>query len=117
MTFEKYQEAFKAKYPNGRTWMHNDMCRDQSGYKGKVAVEFVPGGKLYFYTGAYEDVLNKIGVNSISKERYSTLTDRLARYLEMNGQEDLFGCVIDLSREIAETQAELKRIETECVVI
>ena len=117
MTFSKYEEAFKTKYPSGRTWMHNDMCRDVSGYKGKVAVEFVPGGKVYFYDGAYEDVLNKIGISAISKERYANLANRLANYLKMDGTEDLFGGKFDYGKEIAETRAELKRIETECVII
>lgn len=116
MTFAKYESIFRTKYPNGRTWMHNDVCRDEPRYKQKVAVEFQPGGRLYFYSGAYEDVLCKIGINCISKERFAEVEARLARLKKYHGTESLFGDIFDYSKEIEATEREIEQYRTEYII-
>lgn len=118
MTFAQYQEIFKTKYPDGRTWMHNEVCGDVAHYKQKVAVEFVPGGKVFFYSGAYEDVLCKVGVPTISKSRLDSLESTLKHLLDTDGKADeFFGIVVDNSAEIERLTKEIKQIKATHVVV
>lgn len=118
MTHSKFDELFRSKYPNGRTWMHNEFCRDQSRYIDKVAVEFQRGGKVYFYTGAYEDILRKVGVNVISRTRLFSLEDTLSRMVEANGKQDeFFGGTVDNSAEIARLTAEVDKYRRDYIIV
>lgn len=116
MTFAKFQKIFADKYPEGRVWMHNEVCRDQSHYKQKVAVEFQPGGKLYFYAGAYEDVLCKVGINCISKERFAELEQRLEQWKRWNGTDDFFGGVMDYTKDIQKLTDEIENYKKNWII-
>lgn len=118
MTFKQFEQLFHSKYPDGRCWMHNEMCRDQWRKVDKVAVEFVPGGKVHFYAGAYEDVLCKIGVPTISRQRMNNLEANLAKLQATDGQVDeFFGIMVDNSAEIARLTAEIEQIRSTHVVV
>lgn len=116
MTFKKFEELFHQKYPDGQVWMHDEFCHGQSRYRQKVGVVFKPQTKVYMYAGAYEDILNKVGISVISKARYNELLARLEQKKRWHGTDDFFGGVMDCSEEIAEIEAELERIKKECVI-
>lgn len=117
MTFAKYQSLFLQKYPNGETFMHDEFMHGTDRNRQKVGVVFEPNGKVYMYRGAYEDILCRIGVNVISKERFSELEARLAHLKEMDGTEDLFGGVFDYSDEIASVVSEIEKYKTDYTIV
>ena len=109
MTFKKFQSLFATKYPDGRVWMHDEFEHGVSGRRQKVAVEFKPHGKVFMYSGAYEDILCKIGINVISKERFHELEVNLDHLKELNGTTDeFFGGLWDCTEAISTLE---KRIE------
>lgn len=116
MTFKKFEELFHQKYPDGRVWMHDKFEHGVPGRRQKVAVEFAPKGKVYMYSGAYEDILCKVGIKVISKGRFNELLARREQLIRWNGTDNFFGGVMDTSKEIAEIEAEVERIERECII-
>lgn len=101
MTFKKFESLFKGKYPNGTVYPHDVYEHGVPGRVQKVAVEFAPGGKVYKYAGAYEDILCKVGVKVISRERFESLCSSLKALTDANGTQDIFfGGVIDNTAEI-----------------
>ena len=108
MTFKKFQELFATKYPEGEVWMHDAYEHGASGRRQKVAVEFKPHGKVFMYRGAYEDILCKIGINVISKERFSQLEMQLDHFKELDGTTDeFFGGVFDCADAIQRLEKEI----------
>ena len=116
MTFKNFETLFKGKYPDGTAYAHDVFEHRAPGRIQKVAVTFAPDGKVYMYRGAYEDILCKIGIPVISKERLKEMETRLERLKESNGDDNFFGGTVDNTQEIAELEAELARIMKECVV-
>lgn len=116
MTFKKFETLFLQKYPNGEAFAHDVFEHGVPGRVQKVAVVFENGGKVYKYRGAYEDILCKVGIPVISKERFAELEARLAHYQKENGTETLFGDVFDYSAEIAALTAEIEKYRKEYVI-
>ena len=111
MTFSKFLELLKTKYPNAEAYAHNVMCGDVPHYKGKTGVVFAPGGKVFMYSGAYEDVLNKVGIPTITHERFDPMCEALAKYKAEHGTKDpFFGFTIDCSKDIDRLEAEIAEI-------
>ena len=118
MTHKKFEELFHTKYPNGTTYAHDVFENGVPGRVQKVAVEFVPGGKVYKYAGAYEDILCKIGVNVISKERFYNLVDNLSRRIEENGKKDeFFWFMVDNTEEIERLTAEVEKYRNNYLIV
>lgn len=70
------------------------------------------------FCGAYEDILCKIGINVISKERFAELETRLSRLREMNGTEDgFFGIVFDCTAAIDALVEEIEKYRTEYIIV
>ena len=116
MTFKKFEEVFKQKYPDGRVWMHDEFEHGQRGKRQKVAVVFNPNSKVYMYAGAYEDVLCKVGINCISKERFTELEHRLAYYQKLDGKEDFFGGVFDCKADIQQLTDEIENYKKNWII-
>ena len=116
MTFKKFETLFKGKYPDGTVDPHDVFEHGVPGHVQKVAVVFEKGGKVYQYRGAYEDILCRVGIPVISKERFGVLEERLAYLKELHGTEDLFGGVYDLAAEIDALTAEIEKYRTEYVI-
>ena len=106
MTFKKFEEIFRSKYPDGFVAPHGKAGGTEKNKK--TYVTFEQYGKAYEYYGAYEDVLSKIGINVISKERLAECEARLDQLRKWDGTDDFFGGQVDNSKEIEEL---LKRIE------
>lgn len=117
MTFKNFESLFKGKYPNGTVLPHDVFEHGVPGRIQKVAVTFTPDGKTYMFRGAYEDILCKIGINVISKERFSELESRLASLKDMDGKADeFFGGVFDCSESIAQLTAEVENYKKNYVI-
>lgn len=107
MTFKKFQSLFATKYPDGEVFPHDVFCHGESGKIQKVGIVFKPNGKVFMYRGAYEDILCKIGINVISKERFSQLEMRLDHLKELNGTDDFFGGVFDYADSIKDIETQI----------
>jgi len=117
MTFRRFEEIFKTKYPDGNVWMHDDYM-NHPGNRQKVAVEFAPHGKVYLYRGAYEDILCRIGINTISKARLTELVNRIEYLKRRHGdREEFFGTgYFDNMRDIMEAEAFLAKVLRDYVI-
>lgn len=117
MTFRRFEEIFKTKYPTGNVWMH-DKFAAHSGNRQKVAVEFVPHGRVYLYRGAYEDILCRIGIKTISKARLSELVNHLESLKRKHGDPDVFFGMgyTDNMRSIMKAEALLAEISRDYVI-
>ena len=116
MTFKKFQSLFATKYPDGEVFPHDVFCHGESGKIQKVGVVFKPNGKVFMYRGAYEDILCKIGINVISKERFSELEMRLERLNEWNGTDDFFGGVIDNTEAIQKLESQIAEYKANWII-
>ena len=120
MTFKKFEELFLEKYPEGTVWMHDEFCHGEQGKRQKVGVVFKQRGKVYMYAGAYEDILSKVGIEVISKQRFSELLARLDQYkrwqADHGGTDGFFGLPVDYSKDIAELEARIEEIKKDCII-
>ena len=118
MTFKKFEALFKAKYPMGEVFPHDVFEHDVPGRIQKVGVVFNPNGKTYMYRGAYEDILCKCGINTISKERFAELEGRLVHLKKLNGATDeFFGGSFDCSEDIARLTVEIEDYKANYVIV
>jgi hypothetical protein len=118
MTFKNFENLFKGKYPDGTVFAHDVFEHGVPGRIQKVAIVFENGGKVYKYRGAYEDILCRIGINVISKERFNSLSETLSRMIETDGaQDEFFGGTIDNSAEIARLSAEVERYRRDYIIV
>lgn len=117
MTFKKFQSLFLSKYPHGHVWMHDEYEHGVSGRRQKVAVAFYPYGKVFMYRGAYEDILCKIGINVISKERFHELEMRLDHFKKLDGTTDeFFGGIWDCADAIQKLEKEIAEYKANWVI-
>ena len=105
MTFKRFEELFLTKYPNGEVIGHGKFA--QTERNKKTTVIFNPNGKCYHYYGAYEDILNRLGIKVYSESRLHSLEMSLKHYKEWHGQPSLFGDGVD------DYSAEIKRLESD----
>ena len=114
MTFRRFEEIFKTRYPDGWVLPHGKLGGTEKSMKTTVC--FSPNGKSFLYCGAYEDILCKMGIKTISKARLAETKIRLSDLRERNGKENLFGMIIDNSREIDRVEEFLSEIEREYII-
>lgn len=114
MTFQKAHDIFMGKYPEGEMVQHGKFGGTEKNKK--ITVIFKRGGRCYEYYGAYEDVLCRIGINVISKERFAEAEVRLATLKERNGKPDFFGGVMDETEEIAKLEARLNEYRESWII-
>ena len=116
MTFQKAQEIFATKYPEGELVQHGKFGGTEKNRK--ITVIFhrnttgYNGSKCYEYYGAYEDVLCRIGFKVISKERLAEMKLRLETVKEWHGKAGFFGGVVDNSEEIARLEKRIAEYES-----
>lgn len=115
MTFNKFRQVLKSKYPQSEVYAHGKFGNTE--HNKKVALAFEPDGKVYEYYGAYEDILNKCGIKVISKERFVSLELMLITLREMNGEPDFFGGFIDNTEAIKERTEELESIRQNYMIV
>ena len=117
MKFSKFEELFKKKYPYGKVVAHGKFAGTQKN--GKTTLIFFTDGRCYEYYGAYEDILNRIGIKVISKSRYNDIVMTLENYRSMNGRPKLFekdGCE-DYSKDISRLEAEIEEINNNYLIV
>ena len=114
MTFKRFEEIFHSKYPEGEVVAHGKFGGTEKSKKTTVIFEH--GGRCYEYYGAYEDVLSRMGMKVISKERLAETEQRLATVKKWHGTDNFFGGVMDCSEEIARLEAFLAEVKAEYIV-
>ena len=118
MTFQKFVEILKTKYPDAEAYAHDTMCGGVPHYKQKTAIAFVKGGKLRHYSGAYEDVLTKVGIPTITHERLDPIIATLEMRKAEHGATDMFfGVKIDNSVIIEQLEARIAEIKSTYFIV
>lgn len=119
MTFEKFESIFKTKYPEGMVIAHGKFGGTE--HNNKTAIVFNSSGKVYEYYGAYEDILNRIGVKCISLSRLNDFKAALKRAKDLHGKPNPFSlfdtCLLDESQEIERLEKIIKDIEENYIII
>ena len=115
MTFAKFKEIVKNKYPNATMYQHGEFA----GNKINVAIIFNgEHGKVYNYNGTYCEVLNKLGINAIYKHDYEALVSALERAKKDNGKPDIFfGGVVDTTKDIEEYTRILQEVQLNYIIV
>lgn len=117
MTFVTFCKLLETKYPKANAFSHGDFGGNEKNRK--VTIEFEPPhGKTYDYYGAYEDVLCKCGIPTITHERFDPMCERLERFKRENGTaDDFFGIPIDYTKEIEELETRIADIKANYYIV
>jgi len=116
MTFDMFNNLLKSKYPDAIALSHGELSGTE--FNKKVALSFTKNGKVYTYYGAYEDILCKIGINTISQSRFNSTIETLKELEKTHGTEDLFfGFTIDNSDEIKKYRTIIKEYQTNYIIV
>lgn len=115
MTFAKFEEIIKNRYPGVTVFQHGEFA----GNKVNVSIIFDgEHGRVYQYNGTYCEVLNKLGINVIYKHNYQALVSALERARRENGKTDIFfGGVVDTTKDIEEYTRRLQEIELNYIIV
>lgn len=113
MTFKRFEEIVKSKYPEAELFAHGEF----SGNKINVAIVFEPHGKVYKYNGTYCEVLNRIGIKAIYKHDLEGTKAMLEMCKRMNGTKGFFGDIIDNTEDIAKYKIEIADFEQNYIIV
>lgn len=113
MTFKRFEEIVKGKYPEAELFAHGEF----SGNKINVAIVFEPHGKVYKYNGTYCEVLNRIGIKAIYKHDLESYRATLEMFKRTNGTEGFFGEVIDNTESIANIERDIADFEQNYIIV
>ena len=118
MTFETFKKIAESYRSDVRVSRHGDYCTNKS--RNTLGIYFVKNGResrVHNYYGSYSDILNKLGIPTITKADYTTAVATLERYREMNGEPKLFGDgVYDYSAEIERWEKLIAEYESDAFV-
>lgn len=121
MTFKRFEELFKSKYPDGEVVAHGKFGGTEAN--GKTTVIFTPYGKCYEYYGSYQEVLARLGIQALYQRDIEEAKQRLAHYKEKHGTRgySLFidggDYIHDYSKEIAHLEAFLADVNANKYII
>lgn len=116
MTFSKFEELFKSKYPAGKVVAHGKFAGTQRN--GKTTLIFSDGGLAYQYYGSYEEILNRVGVKVISASHLRSLEVALDNYRKWHGMPKFMGTGFeDHSFDIQRLDAEIEEIKNNYLVV
>ena len=119
MTFAKFEELVKGRYPNARVFKHGEFA----GNKINVGVcfDYVENSKFnntYQYNGTYCEVLNRLGIKAMYKHEYKALVLALENAKKRNGTTNIFlGSIIDCSDKIEEYTNRLNDVNANYVIV
>ena len=117
MTFKRFEEIFKSRYPDGSVWMHDKFEHGAPGKRDKVAVVFSPLSKVYMYTGAYDAILQRVGIKCVSKEHLAEAEVTLMDLKDRHGKPDeFFGIMIDNGDEIARLEKWIEEVKRDYII-
>lgn len=115
MTFAKFEELVKGKYPNARVFKHGSKINVGVCFEYAENSKF---SKTYQYNGTYCEVLNQLGIKAIYKHEYDTLVYALENAKKRNGTKNIFvGGTIDCSGEIEEYTNRLNEVNANYVIV
>ena len=114
MTFAKFEEIVKTKYPQAEVFKHGEFGNRS---KINVTVIFEPCGKCYSYNGSYVYVLNRLGIQAVYKHDVEGYEAHLQHLNRTHGSVDFFGKIINNTKEIAKVTADLKQIKETCIIV
>lgn len=106
MTFKRFEEILKIKYPEASACAHGQFGGTERS--NEVEINFTPRGKCYTYYGSYQSILNRVGIPCISKSDIVDTKNRIEYLKETNGRPNPFSLFrktpIDNSKEIEELE-------------
>lgn len=118
MTEKRANEILRTKYPEATIFRRNSMGGTSSS---RLAVTFVPNGKVYDYAAAsYQQVLEKLGFNILYKHNvkcYKEKIEQLEAEIEAGGETNIFAKLFGedpwhtfTDKELADKRAEIDHI-------
>ena len=113
MTFKRFEEIVKSKYPEAELFSHGEFA----GNKINVAIIYEPYGKVYKYNGTYCEVLNRIGIKAIYKHDVESYRATLEMFKRTNGTEGFFGKVIDNTESISNIERDIADFEQNYIIV
>lgn len=118
MTFKKFEKLVKEHCPNVESMQPHGSGDFGGGNVGSVAVVFKNGHKrLYFYTGSYWSILQKLGADIVARSYLEFAHKQLEQAEKQNGKPmGLFGGIADTSNEIIYWQNKLTECATATII-
>lgn len=113
MTFKRFEEIVKGKYPKAEVFSHGEFA----GNKVNVAVIFEPNTRVYKYNGTYCEVLNKIGIKAIYKHDLENVRGVVEMLKRSNGTKGFFGDIIDNTEMIAKYEVDIANYEQNYIIV
>lgn len=114
MTFNKFKEILKSKYPEATACSHGEFAGTERNKK--VEINFFRNGKCYEYYGSYIEILNRIGIPCVYESDIKWGEKRLAELKERHGKSNPFSLFnktpVDNSKEIEKMEKWLSDIKS-----
>lgn len=114
MTYKQFEAIAKEFRPDVMVSRHGDFWSGDS--KWRLGIVFVgedgKQSRVYKYGGSYQEVLAKLGIETVTKEQIEIAKAELARCKENHGKPNIFfGGTMDYAKQIEMWQNELKKYE------
>lgn len=109
MKFCEFKKTVEERKPEVTVYQH--------GTPNTVDVLFNNSNKLYTYRGTYCEVMNRLGIKSMTKCDLWQYEVQLINAKQKHGSVDLFGDVIDNTAKIRELEMQIESIKNEYVII
>ncbi len=114
MTFETFKKIAESKRSDIKVSRHGDYCNNKS--KNTLGIIFIKDGresKVYDYSGTYAEVLNKLGIKTVTSTDYAIAKGQLDFYKKNHGTESFFSNgLMDYSKEIQEYEEKIAKYES-----
>lgn len=115
MTFETFKKIAESHRSDIIVSIHGDYCYNKS--KNTLGIIFIKDGKkskVYDYSGTYAEILNKLGVPTITKSDYITAKKQLEYYKEHHGSIGFFTDeVFNFTEEIRQYEQKITEYESD----
>lgn len=116
MTFKQFEAIAKKYRPDAVVSKHGEFWRNHETVT-RLGIYFIDAdgnpSKVYDYAGTYQEVLRKLGIETVTKEQIEIAETMLAKLKAEHGKTDpFFGLTIDNSESIKEYETKLKQYES-----
>lgn len=113
MTYKQFEAIAKAYRPDVRVSRHGTFCEGRS--KWTLGIVFIgkdgKESRVYDYAGTYQEVLEKLGIETVTKEQIKTAEEMLAEFKAEHGKKGLLGNTINNEYFIKQYEDKLRRYE------
>lgn len=115
MTFKQFEAIVKEYRPDAVVSKHGGYWNGKSDWR--LGIYFVDENgnesRVYKYGGTYQQVLSKLGIETVTKEQIEVAKMELERCKEQHGKPDMFfGNTVDMTGQIKFWEEELAKAET-----